>query len=181
MSVKEEMVEDVMKDAYGCASFNVQCGKCKETTIVYVLPGSILKRIEDAVPLERAQAAAIAAASAVRSTDEKWEHAPIGNAARMREALEWCRDFMRDIYDGKEGVKFSADDIERINAALSAPSRNCDLQLIAEGYFGSAADKAWGAFRKKHPDAYFDVPGLMRCIGWLLEAATDKKGGEGGE
>ena len=68
-----------------------------------------------------------------------------------------------------------------IQKALSAPPRNCDLPLIAEGYFGSAADKAWGAFRKTHPDAYFDVPGLMRCIGWLLEAATDKKGGEGGE
>lgn len=49
------------------------------------------------------------------------------NGAKMREALEWCRDFMRDIYDGKEGVKFSAYDIERIDAALAEPPRNCDL------------------------------------------------------
>ena len=58
---------------------------------------------------------------------------------------------MRDIYDGKEGVKFSADDIERINSALSAPPRNCDKfnnygdaleafekQLTIEGKLGFA-------------------------------------------
>jgi len=71
--------------------------------------------------------------------------------------------------------------VDMVMAAISKPPRNCDLQLIAEGDTGSDADKAWRAFRKTHPDAYFDVPGLMRCIGWLLEAATDKKGGEGGE
>lgn len=38
------------------------------------------------------------------------------NQLKMREALEWCRGFMHN----------TADDIERIDAALSTPPRNCD-------------------------------------------------------
>ena len=134
MTDRKEMVEDVMKDAYGCASFNVQCGKCKETTIVYVLPGSILKRIEDAVPLERAQAAAIAAASVVRSTDEKWEHAPIGNAAALREACVNIVEYARSArcHTDDAHVLGFLDQIERwAQAALDAPPRNCDKQGCA--------------------------------------------------
>lgn len=109
-----------------------------------------------------------------------------GDAAALREALELVLRFLQWMYaqEGENAVTSKvqiADKIDRVISALSAPSRNCDLPLIAGGDFGSDADKAWRAFRETHPDAYFDVPGLMRCIGWLLEAATDKKGGEGGE
>ena len=44
----KETVLDVLLDAYKCASIHVQCGKCKEATDVYLLPESILTRIEEA-------------------------------------------------------------------------------------------------------------------------------------
>ncbi len=100
------------------------------------------------------------------------------NMAAMREALEKIVELTTSC-EGVTSIELQVQ--AEALTALSEPPRNCDLPLIAEGDFGSDADKAWRAFRKTHPDVYFDVPGLMRCIGWLLEAATDKKGGEGGE
>ena len=48
MSGKHERFDDVMRDARSCATLNVRCGKCLEATIVYILPNSILARLEDA-------------------------------------------------------------------------------------------------------------------------------------
>lgn len=108
---------------------------------------------------------------------EAWnrrELAAGGDAAKLREVLEWCRDFMRNIYDGKEGVKFSLDDIERIDAALAAPPRNCDkyttekqVEDACEGVRGCS-----GCFRED-----LSSPCVSCTVSWLLAPATEKKGG----
>lgn len=69
--------------------------------------------------------------------------------------------------------------IIRMRNALSAnPIRNCDLPLVVDGPANNNADKAWLVFRRHNPDAYFDVPGLLRCIDWLFAPATEQKGGD---
>lgn len=63
--------------------------------------------------------------------------------------------------------------ISQLTDALSAPPRNCDRPLVVEGPADNNADKAWLVFKRHHPDAYFDVPGLLRCIDWLLAPARE--------
>ena len=64
----------------------------------------------------------------------------------------------------------------KVKAALSAPPRNCDMPLVVDGPADNNADKAWLVFKRHNPDAYFDAPGLLRCIDWLLAPATEQKG-----
>lgn len=95
-----------------------------------------------------------------------------GNAAAMREAVVLALSLL----DLKEGVPYktiSQKDIDFMKAALAAPARNCDLPLVVDGPANNNADKAWIVFKRHNPDAYFDVPGLLRCIDWLLAPATD--------
>jgi len=110
---------------------------------------------------------------------------PIGNAAAMREALEYVLHFdatdetaMEDGLTDRERIAMYADHIEecqkKADAALSAPPRNCDIPFNVEGTTWNDADKAWRVFKRTHPDAYFDTPNLVRCIEWLL--ATAEKG-----
>lgn len=103
-----------------------------------------------------------------------------GNAAAMLEALkrivaasivaknanvpEWILQRMADIF-------------AMATTALAATPRNCDMPLVVDGPADNNADKAWLVFRRHNPDAYFDVPGLLRCIDWLLAPATEKEGG----
>ena len=103
-----------------------------------------------------------------------------GNAAAMHEALkrivaasivaknanapEWILQRMADIF-------------AMATTALAAPSRNCDMPFVVDGPADNNADKAWRVFRHHNPDAYFDVPGLLRCIDWLLSTVTNKEGG----
>ena len=63
-----------------------------------------------------------------------------------------------------------------VNEALIAKPRNCDMPLVVNVSADNNADKAWLVFKHHNPDAYFDVPGLLRCIDWLLAPATERKG-----
>jgi hypothetical protein len=114
----------------------------------------------------------------MKSEECKMEN--VGNSAAMREALkrivaasivaknapapEWMLQRMADIF-------------AMATTALAAPPRNCDLPLVVDGPADSNADKAWLVFKHHNPDAYFDAPGLLRCIDWLLAPATEKEGG----
>ena len=69
---------------------------------------------------------------------------------------------------------------DRMNkeAEIGRPLRNCDMPLFVDGPADNNADKAWLVFKHHNPDAYFDVPRLLRCIDWLLATANPKKKGE---
>lgn len=101
----------------------------------------------------------------------------VGNAAAMYEALvkiaHYCDDQngMDDPYCADGHI---LSDMAR--AAISTPPRNCDVPLVVDGPAKNNADKAWLVFKYRNPDAYFDVPGLLRCIDWLLAPAAERKG-----
>ena len=107
-----------------------------------------------------------------------------GNAAAMRDVLvdvyntlEKLQPYALQINDislrrGFRGRLCHAKNV--IDTALSAPPRNCDLPLTVDGPANNNADKAWIVFKRHNPDAYFDVPGLLRCIDWLLATAAAK-------
>ena len=65
----------------------------------------------------------------------------------------------------------------RLDAALSAPPRNCDLPEVAEWQPTGMAKQAWRVFKRSHKDSHLDAYGLLRCINWLLALATKKEGG----
>lgn len=96
-----------------------------------------------------------------------------GNAAAMREALKLALSLL-DLDKGCSYKTISQKDIDFIKSALAAPPRNCDLPLTVDGPANNNADKAWIVFKRHNPDAYFDVPGLLRCIDWLLATAAAK-------
>ena len=105
----------------------------------------------------------------------------VGNAAAMREALDKVKEWMEHRI-ATRGFEFSAtlptmlEDV--VLPALAKPARNCDLPLAPLAMDGPAnnnADKAWLVFRRHNPDVYFDVPGLLLCIEWLL-APAERKG-----
>lgn len=101
----------------------------------------------------------------------------IGDAAAMRDALEQIRDMiMGDSFDGRSPAYI----VNICDAALSTPPRNCDMPLFGDGPADNSADRAWLSFRRHNPDAYFDAPGLFRCIDWLLAPATERKGDSDG-
>lgn len=95
----------------------------------------------------------------------------LGNVAAMREALEaalYC------LQNRRTCSGYTAEDtVEKIRAALAAKPRNCDMPLVVDGPADNNADKAWIVFKRHNPDAYFDVPGLLRCIDWLYAPATE--------
>ena len=101
-----------------------------------------------------------------------------GNMAKMCKALEYAS---RVLAKWQQDAPFSAwneygEAIDRCRAALAEPPRNCDMPLVTDGPADNNADKAWLAFKHRNPDAYFDVPGLLRCIDWLFAPATKQKG-----
>ena len=109
--------------------------------------------------------------------------APLGNAAKMREALKRLLTWL-DKYGHSYSTpaRFTEDEIKAVwaerqeivqqcRAALAAPARNCDLPLVSEVPTSNPADAAWRAFRECHPGTYLDVPGLLLCINWLLAPA----------
>ena len=119
------------------------------------------------------------------------------NNSKLREALklaikvgDWCCSQTDDplecceyscVYQvephGEAGVDCPW---KKIRAALAAPLRNCDMPLVVDGPADNNADKAWLVFKRHHPDAYFDVSGLLRCIDWLLAPATAEEGDDDG-
>ena len=102
-----------------------------------------------------------------------------GNTAAMREALEAVLELLWHIQNGlRSPISNQAYAVKRkIKAALAAPPRNCDIQFVVDGPADRDADKAWLVFRRRNPDVYFDVSGLLRCIDWLLAPATEKERG----
>ena len=106
-----------------------------------------------------------------------------GDCAKLREALEPWIAFAEWLLKnaGKDALGVAIRDngpiirqrLEELRAALAAPARNCDMPLVVEGPADNNADKAWLVFRRHNPDVYFDVPGLLRCIDWLLAPATE--------
>ena len=66
------------------------------------------------------------------------------------------------------GVKEAQD---MAKSAIAAPPRNCDRQLPAESVSADDVEQAWIAFKRRIPDVYFDVPGLLRFIAWLFAEA----------
>lgn len=130
-------------------------------------------------------------AVAKRVVVSKTETTTFGNAAAMHEALE---SFMVGscvypcVCSGYDPIdelcmrctaspKADGDcPYENARKALSAPARNCDLPLVVEGPADTNANRAWRVFKYRNPGAYFDVPGLLRCIDWPLAPAAEQKG-----
>lgn len=101
-----------------------------------------------------------------------------GDAAKLREALDESRRIASDLGGCRLNDYWKLNEIVRVcESALAAPARNCDMPLVVDGPADNNADKAWIVFKRHNPDAYFDVPGLLRCIDWLLAPATEKEGG----
>lgn len=125
-------------------------------------------RIEAAWKREKAEWEAAACAfvsDAVMSGKVAVEHAPFGNAAAMREALEKCREialqWQADEADGvagttdKPSARSAAEaviDMEfEINAALAKPPRNCDIGTEKE------QEMRFSDYCRKHYDLTFDL------------------------
>lgn len=100
--------------------------------------------------------------------DEK--SSPIGDAARMSEALKEARRVLRKIYkpelsplDGDNRLITATVGI--INAALSAPPRNCDKFKTS-----------WDVLKEWH-EGLDTANDIVRLLDWLLAPATEKEGG----
>ena len=95
------------------------------------------------------------------------EERATGNDAAMREALEWLQWFGY-VVDGEFRFPDTNMVKQRIDAALSAPARNCDV--LSE----EAANEAWDDYRHSHvlPRGGWD---FRHIIAWLYAKA---KGGD---
>lgn len=98
-----------------------------------------------------------------------------GCCGKLREALETALKTIRGVINSTISPRSNTvfDCRDKLSAALATPARNCDMPLVVDGPADNNADKAWFAFKRHNPDAYFDVPGLLRCIDWLLAHATE--------
>jgi len=86
-------------------------------------------RIEEAVRRECAEAREIAATTVLEDT--KYVYVPVGNAAKLREAVVLALSLL----DLKEGVPYktvSQKDIDFMKAALAEPPRQCDVGTAEE-------------------------------------------------
>lgn len=102
-----------------------------------------------------------------------------GNAASLREVVERIvKSLSGKMVDAPAAMtSHEVAILKQCRAALAAPPRNCDMPFVVDGPADNNADKAWLVFKQHNPDAYFDVPGLLRCIDWLLSTVTNKEGG----
>ena len=121
--------------------------------------------------------------SAFDAEQDRQRRAAPGNLAAMREALERTDLFLSalgkwlKVNDEGQEYALAAGVIHTlVEHALAAPARNCDMPLVVDGPADNNADKAWRVFKHHNPDAYFDVPGLLRCINWLLAPAKEQRG-----
>ena len=103
------------------------------------------------------------------------EHPPVGNAAAMREALEKIYLYAQSICEYKDEpamVCRRADLIERaVNAALSAPARNCDIYPKRDD-----AGEAWNKTldeRTRDMVQRYPLTAMDMFIDWLLAYAED--------
>ncbi len=94
---------------------------------------------------------------------------PVGNAAAMREALVWMKERMTAaIYDGS----FDCDEaLDKIDAALSAPARNCDVEYADRvEMYGAFKDWCKAKGHTMEPMLVYDA------FDWLLAHAAERKG-----
>lgn len=141
-------------------------------------------RLEAAWKREKSviEADALSAGGLVQAMRQKMATAEnssaVGDAAKLREALsDVCYAMFNFLKTQNGGCEEMANALDKAKAALAAPPRTCDMPLVVDGPADNNADKAWLAFKHHNPDVYFDVPGLLRCIDWLLAPAAEKKGG----
>ena len=99
-----------------------------------------------------------------------------GDCAKLREALEMLRELLGDLLrlgDAEYHDDFS-NFCDIIDAALSAPPRNCDRFATVD-----EARKAHEEYRGDYimrASNKFDFP--MKFEAWLLATATEKEGGD---
>ena len=108
------------------------------------------------------------------------ESLEVGNAAKLREVVKCLMDNLNiHLMQPSELITVNRAELDGMvmvcEKALAAPPRNCDMPLVVDGLAYSNADKAWLVFKRNNPDAYFDVPGFLRCIDWLLAPANESE------
>ena len=101
----------------------------------------------------------------------------VGNAAAMREALMEARIVLSSATHHHMTEDDAKDCLAVIETAISAPPRNCDKQLPAKRVSSDDVEQAWLVFKRRDPNVYFDVPGLLRFIVWLFDDAQGETDG----
>lgn len=102
----------------------------------------------------------------------------VGNAAAMREGLIWMKErIIAAIHDGSLDC---SEVLNKIEDALSAPARNCDLYASATEAL-KAQDVAFNEDNFKNGECKLGCPGcddgLIDCkILWLFAPAEKRKG-----
>ena len=138
-------------------------------------------RIETAWKREKAEweaAACSFVSDAVMSGRVAVEHVPVGNAAALREALVEARQivvyaahkrygFMSSNKNGYTKVILACETLEKVDAALSEPARNCDRYEDAPSAY---ADFIVPWKLDGHLD---DVPTLQDFANWLFAPAAE--------
>ena len=107
----------------------------------------------------------------------------LGNAAKMREALEKMTDFINTWKDHLCGTigEEAQEHINRSEAALSAPARNCDrfdneseMRTAFIAYYNEAFDLKGSEYEIDTCDLKHDVDGILHeYINWLFAEAKE--------
>lgn len=98
------------------------------------------------------------------------EHPNVGNVAKMRETIEWLKERLTAaVYDGSFDVHEALD---KIDAALSAPARNCDKMPDIDNL--TMHDLAKSPCKSTLEYASRDE--LLALVRWLLAPAAERKG-----
>ena len=100
-----------------------------------------------------------------------------GNQVKMREALEEAKRFILDVQGFLHGMETTfpgeTEIIQKINAALSAPPRNCDVgkdvRTLLEEYIAMRGFTSDNQIR-----ALYEL--ALPVIEWLLEPTEKMKG-----
>ena len=102
----------------------------------------------------------------------------VGNAAKLREALEHIKDrlphmlqYMRVHWEDASAGGYFDELMLVTDAALSAPPRNCDLSKVVED--------PWRAWLDDESN-WEDGNPKLEIHDWLLAPATEKEGGDDG-
>ena len=99
--------------------------------------------------------------------NEQKKSAPVGNAAAMREAVDYLCERMADM-----DATFDPSEVECLRAALAAPQRNCDRF----GFYEQAKSEWWKTEVLPRVDGV--VRGAEKPFDeWLYSPATEKEGG----
>lgn len=103
-------MKNIIQEIKDCCSIRINCGKCGSCESVYFIPKSLISKLE------------VAVAKMETTTSTCKDSLQVGNAAKMREVLAEIRVAAMSDYEWDADYL-----IEKCNAALSTPLRNCDL------------------------------------------------------